>query len=241
MTRSSIRVLAACLGVAAVASCGKEKPQAASSPSSKPAAAAPSAAAGKSANPLLDPTSAAFQATPPDSFRVRFTTTRGDFTVLVHTAWAPNGAKRFYNLVRNNFFDGARFFRVLKGFVAQFGLTGDPAVDQAWANQAIPDDPVKHSNTPGTLTFATSGPNSRSTQLFINYGDNAQLDGDGFAPIGQVTEGMNVVDSLYSGYGEGAPQGNGPNQTLIMQQGNSYLEKDFPKLDYIKSTTIVQP
>lgn len=242
MTRSSIGVLAACLGLAAIAGCKGEKSQGAnSSPASQPATSKPTASQpAATGNVLLHPTSQAFQATPPDTFRVQFTTTKGDFTVMVHTDWAPNGAKRFYNLVRNNFFSGARFFRVISGFVAQFGLTGDPAVDQAWMNQTIPDDPVKHSNTRGTLTFAASGsPNSRSTQMFINYGDNSQLDKMGFAPIGEVVQGMDVVSHLFSGYGEGAPQGKGPSQTQILQQGNSYLEKDFPNLDYIKSATII--
>ena len=169
----------------------------------------------------------------PATFDVNFVTTRGDFTVHVTREWAPNGADRFYNLVKNHFFDGAAFFRVVPGFMVQFGLSADPKISAAWQSARIKDDPVTHSNKPGFITFATAGPNTRTTQLFINYGDNAFLDGQGFAPFGQVTDdGMKVVQQIFSGYGET------PNQGLISAQGKAYLEQKFPKLDTIKTARI---
>ena len=159
--------------------------------------------------------------------------------VEVTRAWAPVGADRFYNLVKNGYYTDASFFRVLPNFVVQFGISAKPAVSKAWARATIPDDPVTQSNKPGYLTFATAGPNTRTTQIFINLGDNAALDQQGFAPFGQVTEGMDVVGKLYSGYGEGAPQGNGPDQGRIEAEGKAYLDKEFPKLDSIKSAVIV--
>lgn len=182
---------------------------------------------------LLHP--AELKAKAPEVYEVKFTTTKGDFIVQVNRAWAPIGADRFYNLVKHGFFTGAPFFRVVPGFIIQFGLTGDPAVNRAWQNANIKDDPVTQSNKPGTLTFATAGPNTRTTQLFINFGNNGGLDGQGFAPFGQVTSGMDVVKSLYSGYGEQ------PNQGLITSQGKAYIEKNFPKIDSIKSATLVSP
>lgn len=179
------------------------------------------------------------RAAAPDSFRVRFATTAGDFTVEVHRAWAPRGADRFYELVRADYYDGNRFFRVLPGFVAQFGISGDPAVSARWRSRPIRDDPVRKSNTRGTLAFAAAGPDTRTTQVFVNLTDNSRLDGMGFAPFGQVVEGMSTVDSLYSGYGEGAPRGQGPDQGLIQREGNRYLEDSFPKLDAIDSARIV--
>ncbi len=182
---------------------------------------------------------AALKEQAPATFNVLFQTSAGDFVVEVHRDWAPNGADRFYNLVKNGFYDGCRFFRVLSGFMAQVGMNGNPSIQQAWANANIPDDPVKQSNKRGYVTFAQAPtPNSRSTQIFINYGDNSSLDQQRFAPIGRVTKGMDVVDKLYSGYGEGAPGGQGPSQGSIMMQGNAYLEKSFPKLDYIKKASI---
>ena len=174
----------------------------------------------------------------PDTFRARFETTRGSFTVEVTRAWAPLGADRFYGLVKSGFYDGARFFRVLPGFVVQFGIPGDPAVARQWRSANIADDPVTQTNAPGSITFATSGPNSRTTQVFINLGNNASLDKMGFAPFGRVTEGMDVVGQLYSGYGEGAPQGRGPDQGRIQSEGNAYLEKGFPKMDSIKKASV---
>lgn len=178
----------------------------------------------------------------PEVYDVRVATSRGDFVVRVTRAWAPRGADRFYNLVRRRFYDGAHFFRVLPGFVVQFGISAHPQVSRAWQTATIPDDPVKQSNTRGYVTFATSGPNTRTTQVFINLHDrNAQLDAMGFAPFGQVVEGMNVVEQLYSGYGEGSPQGNGPRQDLIQARGKAYLEAQFPKLDRIVSAKLVIP
>lgn len=175
----------------------------------------------------------------PETFRVRFETSRGTFTVEAHRAWSPRGVDRFYELVASGFYDNVRFFRVLPGFVAQFGIHGDPAVAEAWEKMSIPDDPVVQSNKRGTVSFATAGPNTRTTQLFINYRDNPALDGMGFSPIGEVVEGMQVVDSLYAGYGEGPPDGRGPDQGRIRREGNSYLEREFPKLDYIRTARIV--
>ncbi len=195
---------------------------------SKPDQAAPS---------FADPSKLTEKA--PDTYKVQFDTTKGKFTVEVTRSLAPNGADRFYNLVRSGYFKDLAFFRVIKGFMVQFGIHGDPAVAAKWRQANIQDDPVKGSNTRGTVTFATAGPNTRTTQLFINYGDNQRLDSMGFAPIGKVVEGMDVVDKINGEYGEGAPMGNGPDQGQIQREGNAYLKKDFPKLDYIKSATIV--
>ncbi|RPI28417.1 MAG: peptidylprolyl isomerase [Acidobacteria bacterium] len=186
----------------------------------------------------MDPTRAVEQA--PATYNVKFETTKGDILIKVTRSWAPNGADRFYNLVKIGFLDDTGFFRVLPGFMAQFGINGNTEVNRIWKNSEIPDDPVKESNRRGFVTFATAGPNTRTTQLFINFADNSSLDGQGFAPIGKVVEGMSVVDSIYSGYGEGSPQGKGPNQGFIQGGGNQYLKKFFPELDYIKKATIVK-
>jgi peptidyl-prolyl cis-trans isomerase A (cyclophilin A) len=183
---------------------------------------------------------AALKEQAPVVYKARFDTSAGAFVIEVHRDWAPNGADRFYNLVKNGFFDDCRFFRVLSGFMAQFGINGDPAVQSAWRSANISDDPVKQSNGRGYVTFATAGPNTRTTQVFISFGNNSGLDGQGFSPFGKVISGMDVVDKLYSGYGEGAPAGGGPNQGSIQMQGNAYLEKSFPKLDYVKKATIEQ-
>ena len=175
----------------------------------------------------------------PESFKTQFNTTKGKFVIEVTRSLAPNGADRFYNLVHSGYFTDIAFFRVVPGFMCQFGISGDPNISAKWREATMPDDPVKGSNTRGTITFATAGPNTRTTQLFINFGDNSSLDGHGFAPFGKVVEGMDVVDKIYSGYGEGAPRGNGPDQGRIQMEGNAYLKKDFPMLDYIKSATIV--
>jgi peptidyl-prolyl cis-trans isomerase A (cyclophilin A) len=176
----------------------------------------------------------------PETYRAKFTTTRGDFVIEVTRAWAPNGADRFYNLVKSGFYDDCRFFRVVYGFMAQWGIHGDPGVSAVWRNPAIPDDPVKESNKRGYVSFATSGPNTRTTQVFINYADkNFVLDAQGFAPFGTVVEGMEVVNKLFSGYGEAAPKGHGPDQDRIQKDGNAYLTKSFPKLDAIKTVTLV--
>jgi peptidyl-prolyl cis-trans isomerase A (cyclophilin A) len=184
-------------------------------------------------NPLLNPQSQTLQARAPETFNARFETSAGAFTVQVTRAWAPGGADRFYNLVRNGFFDGTRFFRVVPGFVVQFGLSGDPAISARWHLASIPDDPVQQHNTRGTLTFATAGPNTRTTQLFINFADNLNLDGMGFSPFGKVVDGMDVVDRIYAGYGER------PDQGLIEGRGNAYLAAQFPKLDSIAKVSIV--
>jgi peptidyl-prolyl cis-trans isomerase A (cyclophilin A) len=174
----------------------------------------------------------------PAVYKAKFATSKGSFVIEVHRDWAPRGADRFYNLVKNGFYDNARFFRVIDGFMVQFGINGDPNIAGVWRQADIKDDPVKQSNQRGMVTFATAGPNTRTTQVFINFGDNAALDGQGFSPFGKVVSGMEVVDSLYGGYGEGAPNGNGPDQGRIQQQGNAYLEKAFPKLDFVKTATI---
>lgn len=181
----------------------------------------------------LDPAAPQMQASAPATYRARFETSAGSFTVEVTRAWAPLGADRLYNLVRNGFYDGGRFFRVVPGFVVQFGLPGDPAVGAKWRTASIPDDPVLQHNTRGTITFATAGPATRTTQLFINLGDNVQLDGMGFSPLGRVVEGMDVVDRIYAGYGEQ------PDQGMIQTRGNAYLAAQFPRLDSIAHATIV--
>jgi len=174
----------------------------------------------------------------PDTYTVKLDTSKGTVEIAVTRAWAPNGADRFYNLVKSGYFNDVRFFRVLTGFMAQFGLAADPKLSAAWRQRNIPDDPVTQSNKRGYVTFATAGPNTRTTQIFINYGDNSALDKQGFSPFGVVKTGMDVVDKFFSGYGEGAPNGRGPDQTLVTQQGNEYLNRSFPNLDYIKTATI---
>jgi peptidyl-prolyl cis-trans isomerase A (cyclophilin A) len=170
----------------------------------------------------------------PATYDAKFVTTAGDFTIHVVREWAPLGADRFYNLVKYHFYTDASVFRVLPGFVAQFGISADPRISWVWQNANIKDDPVKQSNIKGTVTFATGGPNTRTTQVFINLANNATLDSRGFAPFGQVTEGMSVVEKLYSGYGEGASN----QQGAIQAQGKAFLDKNFPKLDSIKSAAI---
>jgi len=189
-------------------------------------------------NALLKP--AALNEKAPETYRVNFDTSAGPFVIEVHRAWAPNGADRFYNLVKHGFYDNARFFRVLPNFMVQFGINGDPAVAAAWRPARIPDDATKESNKRGYVTFATAGPNTRTTQVFINFKDNSFLDGQGFAPFGEVMSGMEVVDKLYAAYGEGAPSGAGPNQQRVQTEGNAYLTKEFPKLDYVKKATIAK-
>jgi peptidyl-prolyl cis-trans isomerase A (cyclophilin A) len=208
-------------------------------PAKKPAAAAnaPAAKANSFDPALLQP--ATLRAKAPAEYDVKFVTTAGEFTVKVTRAWAPNGADRFYNLVSHHFYDGAAFFRVLPGFMAQFGLSAYPEVSKVWENANIKDDPIVQSNHRGFLSFATAGPNTRTTQVFINYGNNEALDRSGFSAFAVVSDGMEVVDKLYNGYGEGAPDGHGPAQDLIGSRGRAYLEKSFPKLDSIRSATIV--
>jgi peptidyl-prolyl cis-trans isomerase A (cyclophilin A) len=175
---------------------------------------------------------------PPAQYSVELDTTKGTIVIDVHRDWAPKGADRFYELVQKGYFTDVAFFRVIGGFMAQVGISGDPALNAEWRAKPIPDDPVKASNTRGTVTFATSGPDSRTTQFFINFADNSRLDGMGFAPFGKVKD-MAPVDALYDGYGEGAPRGRGPSQARMQSEGNAYLRKSFPKLDYIKSAKII--
>jgi len=185
---------------------------------------------------LLNPPSLSEQA--PATFKVKFATSKGDFLVQVTRAWAPLGADRFYALVKNHFYDDASFFRVVPGLVVQFGISAQPEVSRVWASATIKDDPVTESNRAGYLTFATAGRNTRSTQLFINLVDNRNLDHMGLAPFGEVIEGMTVVRDLYSGYGEGAPAGHGPDQARITSEGKAYLDKDFPLLDSIRKAVV---
>lgn len=177
--------------------------------------------------------------TAPDVFKARFSTTKGDFVLEVRRAWAPRGADRFYSLVKLGYYDGVPFFRAIEGFMVQFGINGDPALNARWREARIPDDPpAGQSNQRGALSFATSGPDSRTTQVFINYGDNLRLDAMGFTPVARVVEGMSVVDSLYKGYGEGAPRGSGPDQGRLQSEGNAYAKKEFPRLDYVKTARV---
>jgi peptidyl-prolyl cis-trans isomerase A (cyclophilin A) len=171
----------------------------------------------------------------PDKYKVKFETTCGDFVVEVHREWAPVGADRFHDLVSKGFYDECGFFRVVPGFMVQFGINGEPTTQQKWREATIKDDKVIKSNTRGFITFATSGPNSRTSQVFINYGDNSRLDDMGFAPFGEVVEGMDVVDRINPQYRERPQQGE------IQTHGNAYLKEKFPKLDFIKTATIVEP
>jgi peptidyl-prolyl cis-trans isomerase A (cyclophilin A) len=235
--RLRLPFLASLVVLAVVFGCGRRE-KASPSPSPTVAAATPTPVP-TPRPPLLDPTQAT--ETAPERFRVRFETTEGPFVVEVRREWAPGGADRFYNLVRLGYYDGVTFFRVIEDFMAQFGIHGDPEVSTAWRYATIPDDPVTQSNKRGMVTFATSGPNTRTTQLFINYKDNSNLDRMGFAPFGRVVEGLAVVDKLHSGYGEGAPRGSGPDQGRAHAEGNEYFRRAFPKLDHIKTARIVEP
>ena len=173
----------------------------------------------------------------PEVFRVKFETSQGDFVVEVTRAWAPHGADRFHELVLMRYFDEGRFFRVLKGFIAQFGVHRDFRVHDVWRTLFIVDDPPQQKNVRGTLAFAKSGPNTRATEIFINLADNAVLDGQGFVPFGRIVAGMEVVDKLYSGYGELRPEGKEIDAGRVEEEANEYLVPRFPKLDYIKRTT----
>jgi peptidyl-prolyl cis-trans isomerase A (cyclophilin A) len=250
MKRSSAVPLFAAVLLACLA-CSKNQPEPASSAPSEPAptasaATAPPNAPAASAAPkpsssaplasslhpeLLDPSKATAKA--PETFKATLTTSKGDVVIEVHRAWSPNGADRFYNLVKMGFYDDTRFFRAVDGFMVQFGISGDPTVSAKWQEQGIPDDPVKQSNKRGFVTFAQRPtPGSRTTQVFINYGDNSRLD-NSFAPFGQVVKGMEVVDSFYKGYGET------PNQGFIQSKGNAYLDSTFPNLDAVKHAAIM--
>ena len=186
---------------------------------------------------LLNP--AGLKETAPATFNAKFDTSVGTFVVQVTRAWAPNGADRFFNLVKNGFYNDARFFRAIPNFMVQFGIHADPAVSAVWRNAQIPVDPVKQSNKRGFVTYAMGAkPDTRTTQVFINFRDNTNLGPMGFAPIGEVVTGMDVVDKINTMYGEGAPRGKGPDQGRIQAEGNAYLIKSFPKLDYVKAATV---
>jgi peptidyl-prolyl cis-trans isomerase A (cyclophilin A) len=189
---------------------------------------------------LLDPSHESWSRQAPDVYKVTFVTTKGDVVIQVTREWAPLGADRFYNLVDNGFYDGCQFYRVIEGFMAQFGANGDPEVSDAWRDQRLMDDPNLISNARGRITFAMSGPNSRTTQLFINYGDNNFLDNQGFSPFGEIIEGMDIVDKFHADYGEGAPRGRGPSQGRIRSEGNAYLNAEFPNLDSIVTARVVE-
>lgn len=175
----------------------------------------------------------------PDVFEVLLDTSKGPVSIEVQRGWAPIGADHFYNLVKTGYYDGNRFFRVVRNFMVQFGISGDPRLNRLWGGMNIPDDPVKQSNRKGVATFATTGPNGRSTQLFINLVDNKALDKQGFAPIGKVTAGMDTVERFYNSYGEMPSRGgHGPDPTKIELQGDEYLENNFARLDYIRKATV---
>lgn len=192
--------------------------------------------------PLVRPDAAELAQSAPDSFRVTLQTTRGPVALMAHRDWAPHGVDRFYYLVKHHYYDSTYVFRVVDGFVAQFGINGSPVVNDAWRTRRIPDDAVRHSNTRGTVSFASEGPNTRTVQLFINLADNPKLDGavGAYPPIAQVVSGMPMVDAFYSGYGEGPPRGLGPRQSQMAAQGNAYVEYNFPKLDMITRAAIDQ-
>jgi peptidyl-prolyl cis-trans isomerase A (cyclophilin A) len=209
------------------------KPPAAKPPAKPPAAGRGASATSAAAKAKLK-NPAALKDVAPAEYRAAFDTSAGPFVVLVHRSWAPKGADRFYNLVKYGFFDNCRFFRVLPNFMAQFGINGDPAIQRPWENANLTDDPVTQSNRRGTISFANAGPNTRTTQVFINFTDNSRLDRGGFAPFGEVVSGMEAVDKITAEYLQQPVQG------LITRQGNAYLTKAFPRLDYVKTATIVK-
>ncbi len=188
---------------------------------------------------LLDPSLAT--ETAPEAFRVKLETSKGEIVILVNRSWAPKGVDRFYNLVKIGYYSDVAFYRVIRGFMAQCGFSPDPEISAAWSRARITDDPILQANTRGMVTFAMGGPNTRTTQFFINFADNSYLKQHGaFSPFGKVISGMDVVDSLYSGYGEGSPRGRGPDQARVAREGASYLRKNFPELDSIIRATIVE-
>ncbi|MDR3727171.1 MAG: peptidylprolyl isomerase [Terracidiphilus sp.] len=219
---ATVLVLCASLLVHAQTPAPKRAPSKSSAPHSAAASAHPS---------LLNP--ASLNAKAPAVYKAQFTTNIGSFVVEVHRDWAPLGADRFYNLVRNGYFTNAAFFRVVRGFIVQFGLSANPAVNKVWHTATIPDDRVTQNNKRGTLVFASAGPNTRTTQMFINTVDNTNLDRQGFAPFGTVVQGMDVVDKIFPGYRDT------PRQDLITTQGDAYLKANFPDIDRIKIARIV--
>jgi peptidyl-prolyl cis-trans isomerase A (cyclophilin A) len=188
-------------------------------------------------DPLLRP--ARFQETAPDRYRVQLETTAGNVVIEVHRDWAPLGADRFYNLVAGGFYDDTRVYRVLEGFMAQFGLNGNPYVNQVWKSEYLVDDPVVESNARGRVSFAKGGVHTRTTEVFISTKDNGPLDGEGFAPFGEVVEGMDVVDAFHAAYGDGPPRGSGPYQAMASARGNEYLDAEFPELTRIIRATVL--
>jgi peptidyl-prolyl cis-trans isomerase A (cyclophilin A) len=205
-----------------VAGCGGEVPQEEAAPPS---------------NPLLQPRS--FNDTAPDRYQVLLQTTKGDIRIVVNRAWAPLAADRFYNLVKAGYYDGIAFHRVLSGFIAEFGIHGDPWVNAAWRQALMVDEPVRQSNARGRVTFSKNTPNSRTVQVFINLKDNGSLDEQGFTPFGEVTEGMEVAEALYAEYGDGPPRGEGVYQAMAIARGDEYLNEEFPLLDRIERAVIV--
>ncbi|MFH2202743.1 MAG: peptidylprolyl isomerase [Elusimicrobiota bacterium] len=233
--KSAFLLVAALLCACAPKSEPQVKTQTPPAASAPPAPAPIPAAAVKTAAPI--PGNAT--ATAPETFKARFKTTKGEFVIEAHRSWSPHGADRFYNLVKLGYFENVACFRVVSGFMAQFGIHGDPALSAQWREAKIPDDPaIGQSNARGAISFAMAGPNTRTVQLFINYVDNRMLDGMGFTPFGRVVSGMEVVDQLHGGYGDGPPRGRGPNQGLIQTQGNDYLRRHFDGLDYILSASL---
>jgi peptidyl-prolyl cis-trans isomerase A (cyclophilin A) len=202
-------------------------------------AAAALGAQAASAPSLKDPATLKEEA--PPKYRVRFDTNKGVFVVEVTRDWAPHGADRFYNLVKHGYYNDNRFFRVIPEALAQFGVTGDPELNTIWYDVTIPDDARKQTNERGYLSFAAAGPNTRTTQVFVNLNDNKVLDQAGFTPFGRVVSGLNVVDRLYSSYGDGPPKGKGPDQFKTLAEGNAYLTKEFPKLDFIRTAALEEP
>lgn len=198
----------------------------------------------RSPSPLLAPTPRELARVVPDSFEVELVTTRGRVAIVAHRDWSPLGVDRLHFLVRNGYYDGARFFRVVPGFVVQWGIAGDSAVRAVWRNRTIPDEPVRQSNTRGRLSYARGGPNTRGVQLYVSLADNARLDTAntfGFPPLGEVIEGMAVLDSLFAGYScRRGSQGTCPSQDSIQAQGNAYLARSFPQLDYIREAKITR-
>ena len=221
----------------APAAAPKSSSQSGTTATKKPATAGTATHAATYDRALLHP--ALLKDKAPDTYVVKFVTTRGDFTITVTRAWAPLGADRFYNLVKHHFYDNAVVFRAVPNFVTQFGISSYPPVSAAWKKTEIKDDPVTQSNKKGSIVFATAGPNTRTTQVFINFADNGNLDSMGFAPFGRVVSGMEIVDALNAEYGEGAPRGRGPDQGRLQREGNAYLAKDFPRMDFVKKATIV--
>lgn len=226
---SRARRLTAALLAAAAAACGGD-----------PCAGPPPPESLPPEHPLRNPDAAEIRVVPPDSFDVRLETTQGVLTVRIYRDWAPLGVYRFYNLTRHGFYDGSRFFRVLPGFIAQFGMSGRPEVDRLWNELPLPDDPRRVGNRAGTLAYAKAGPDSRTTQLFFNYADNRALDEQDFVPIGRIIDGMGVLFMLHSGYGETPPEGSGPAFGCVLSHGNDYLDRRYPRLDRIERAVVLE-